>query len=113
MAYFQQHLFFCTNLRKNGKRCCAQGNAEALREYAKKKLKALGLHGPGRHRVNLAGCLDRCEEGPVLVIYPEETWYSYKTNSDIDEIIEYHLLKGQKVTRLLLSNAPPSAPLTK
>ncbi len=110
MAYFQRHLFFCTNLRKNGKRCCAAGNAEDLRDYAKQKLKKLGLHGPGQFRVNTAGCLDRCEEGPVLVIYPEGAWYRYSTDKDIDEIIEQHVLNGQKVTRLLLSSShlPPS-----
>jgi (2Fe-2S) ferredoxin len=113
MPYFQRHLFFCTNLRQNGKRCCAQGDAQALRDYAKQQLKKRGLHGPGLCRVNTAGCLDRCEEGPVLVIYPEGVWYSYKTHTDIDEIIEEHIIKGQKVTRLLLSSEPPCKPSTK
>ena len=56
-------------------------------------------------RINNAGCLDRCEQGPVMVIYPEETWYTYIDNEDLDEIIEKHLLKGQKVFRLLLGNS--------
>lgn len=103
MPYYSQHLFFCTNQRSSGKRCCAEGGAEALREYAKKKLKKLGIHGPSQTRANACGCLDRCEEGPVLVIYPEGTWYSYKTYNDIDEIIEKHVLKGEKVARLLIS----------
>ena len=51
-------------------------------------------------RVNQAGCLDRCEEGPVCVIYPEGTWYTYVDESDIDEIIESHLLNGVPVERL-------------
>jgi (2Fe-2S) ferredoxin len=106
MAYYTHHLFFCTNQRQSGKRCCAQGEAEALRQYAKKKLKQLGLHGPSQARANACGCLDRCDEGPVLVIYPEGTWYSYKTYTDIDEIIEKHVIGGQKVTRLLISASP-------
>lgn len=102
MPYYQHHLFFCTNLRDNGKQCCADAGAVALREYAKKRLKQLGLHGKGLNRVNLAGCLDRCKEGPVLVIYPEAVWYTYRTEADIDEIIEQHVLNNKLVERLLL-----------
>jgi len=51
-------------------------------------------------RINNAGCLDRCEQGPVVVIYPEETWYTYVDNDDLDEIIEKHLQQGQIVDRL-------------
>lgn len=94
MSYYEKHIFFCTNQRQSGKRCCAEGGeAERLRQYAKHRLKALGLHGPGQVRVNACGCLDRCEEGPILVIYPEGVWYSYKTHTDIDEIIERHIMQ--------------------
>lgn len=106
MAYYQSHLFFCTNQRQSGKRCCAEGNAEELRQYAKKRLKQLGVHGPSQARANACGCLDRCNEGPVLVIYPEGIWYSYKTHQDIDEIIEKHVIGGEKVARLLISDTP-------
>lgn len=109
MFYYQYQLFFCTNLRHNGKRCCATGDAEALREYAKKRLKKLGLHEAGHCRANTCSCLGRCDEGPVLVIYPEGIWYSYKTSQDIDEIIEQHIINGKPVTRLLLPNHPPRA----
>ena len=51
-------------------------------------------------RINQAGCLDRCEEGPVMVIYPEETWYTYVDQSDIDEILSEHLVNGRVVERL-------------
>lgn len=91
-------------MRDNGKQCCAQGGAVALRDYAKKRLKQLGLQGKGLNRVNLAGCLDRCKEGPVLVIYPEGVWYTYHTEADIDEIIEQHILNSKLVDRLLLSS---------
>lgn len=109
MPYFQYQLFFCTNLRKNGKRCCAQGGAEELREYAKQRLKKLGLHRAGECRTNTCSCLDRCDEGPVLVIYPQGVWYQYKTTQDIDEIIEQHILQGKVVERLLLSPNPPES----
>jgi (2Fe-2S) ferredoxin len=75
------------------------GSAQ-IRDYAKKKIKDLGLSGEGKVRVNQAGCLDRCEEGPVCVVYPEGTWYTYVDESDVDEIIESHLVKGNPVERL-------------
>jgi (2Fe-2S) ferredoxin len=102
MSFYRQHLFFCTNQRASGKRCCAQGDSEVIRQYAKKKLKALGIHCKGEVRANASGCLDRCELGPVLVIYPEGTWYSYKDYKDIDEIIERHVIGGERVDRLLI-----------
>ena len=75
------------------------GSAE-IRDYAKKKIKGLGMSGQGKVRVNQAGCLDRCEEGPVCVVYPEGTWYTYVDETDIDEIIESHLVNGEAVDRL-------------
>ena len=68
--------------------------------YAKSKVKALKLAGPGKVRINQAGCLDRCEEGPVIVVYPEEVWYTYVDKADIDEIVEEHLVNGRVVERL-------------
>ena len=73
-----------------------------MRDYAKKKVKSLGLAGEQKVRVNNAGCLDRCEEGPCLVIYPQGVWYTYVDQEDIDEIIDSHLVKGQIVNRLRL-----------
>lgn len=104
MSYFKYHVFFCTNMRDNGKQCCEQYNASEIRGYAKARMKELGMSGEGKVRINTAGCLDRCEWGPVLVVYPGETWYSYVDRSDIDEIIEKHLLNGQIVERLLIHN---------
>ena len=64
------------------------------------KIKKLGLSGKNNIRINTAGCLDRCGEGPVMVIYPEETWYTYVDELDIDEIIEQHLINNKVVERL-------------
>ncbi len=99
--YFQKHIFCCTNVRPPGHRrgCCAEKGAEKLRDYMKARVKELGLP---EMRVNTAGCLDRCELGPVMVIYPDATWYSYKTREDIDEIVERHLGRGEVVERLKL-----------
>lgn len=102
LGYFESHIFVCQNERPDGhpKGCCAQnGEADKLTKYMKVRAKELGIENI---RVNKAGCLDRCELGPVLVIYPQNIWYHYRTQADIDEIVESHLLNGQFVERLLL-----------
>ena len=100
MGFYQRHLFFCVNQREAGQDCCARLGAQAVRDYAKKRLKELGLTGEGKARANMAGCLGRCEHGPVLVVYPEQTWYTYLDKEDIDEIIEQHIQQGKVVERL-------------
>ena len=100
MSYYSHHVFFCCNQRQNGERCCNDSGASEVRDYAKKKVKELGLSGEGKVRVNMAGCLDRCDEGPVLVVYPNETWYTYVDKEDIDEIVTEHLQNGRVVERL-------------
>ncbi|UCE30912.1 MAG: (2Fe-2S) ferredoxin domain-containing protein [Burkholderiales bacterium] len=102
MSYYSHHVFFCLNRRDDGRACCAEHDAERLQAYAKERVKALELAGAGRVRVNKAGCLDRCELGPALVIYPEAVWYTYVDEHDIDEIIESHLQRGKIVERLRL-----------
>lgn len=102
MTYFDKHVFFCTNQRPNNENCCANYKASEVHAYAKARIKELGLNGQGRVRMNKAGCLDRCDEGPVLVVYPEGTWYTYVDESDIDEIIDSHIVGGKVVERLLL-----------
>jgi (2Fe-2S) ferredoxin len=105
MTFFKQHLFFCVNQRANGETCCNQHDAEGVRGYAKQRIKELGLNGPGKVRVNTAGCLDRCDEGPVLVVYPGGVWYTYVDRADIDEIIHEHIQNGRVVERLVISSA--------
>ncbi|MCQ8895394.1 (2Fe-2S) ferredoxin domain-containing protein [Limnobacter humi] len=102
MGYFDKHVFFCTNQRDNNENCCANCNASEVHAHAKARIKQLGLNGAGKIRMNKAGCLDRCEEGPVLVVYPEGVWYTYVDQTDIDEIIDSHLVGGQVVDRLRL-----------
>lgn len=99
--YFRHHVFFCTNVRPEGhpRGCCAAKGSVKLRDYAKARAKELGLKGL---RVNSAGCLDRCELGPTIVIYPEGVWYTYGSTADIDEILQTHLTEGGRVARLML-----------
>ncbi|MBI1175565.1 MAG: (2Fe-2S) ferredoxin domain-containing protein [Sideroxydans sp.] len=101
MSYYDKHVFFCVNQREPGEGCCNDFEAGRLRTYVKDKVKQLDIPDAGnRIRINAAGCLGRCDEGPVLVVYPEGIWYTYIDESDLDEIIEEHLTHGRIVERL-------------
>ncbi|MBI4754713.1 MAG: (2Fe-2S) ferredoxin domain-containing protein [Betaproteobacteria bacterium] len=100
MIYYKYHVFFCCNQREPGATCCNARGAAELRTYAKERIKALKLKGPGKVRINSAGCMDRCDSGPVIVVYPEGVWYTYFDQQDIDEIIDEHLVHGRVVERL-------------
>ena len=100
MSFYKRHVFFCCNQREAPEKCCAEAGAPAMQKYAKDRVKALGLHGHGSVRINKAGCMDRCEEGPVLVVYPDAVWYTYVDRSDVDEIIDRHVVGGEIVERL-------------
>ena len=102
MSHFKYHVFFCCNQREPGETCCNNHGASDIRGYAKDRVKALRLAGEGKVRINQAGCLDRCNQGPVLVVYPEAVWYTYVDKTDIDEIIDEHLTHGRIVERLRL-----------
>lgn len=100
MSYYKYHVFVCVNQREDGEACCNNLGGQKMRDYAKKRLKEMGMQG--QVRLNTAGCLGRCELGPVMVIYPQETWYSFIDEQDIDEIIESHLKNDTIVERLLI-----------
>lgn len=99
--FYDIHIFCCTNERPATHRrgsCLAKG-ARELCDYMCRRSMALGLEGI---RVNHAGCLNRCELGPTMVIYPEGVWYTYTCEADIDEILKSHVMGGRRVERLLL-----------
>jgi (2Fe-2S) ferredoxin len=99
--FYRAHIFCCTNRRPAGhpRGCCAERGSEELRDYMKDQAKKLGLKDV---RVNIAGCLDRCELGPCVVIYPEGVWYSVQNKADIDEVLNVHVKQGGRVHRLML-----------
>lgn len=101
-TYYRVHVFCCTNVRpKNHPRgSCGRCASAKLRDHMKSKAKQIGIEGI---RINASGCLDRCELGPVMVIYPEGTWYHYTNEADIDEILDSHIIGGEPVKRLKLS----------
>lgn len=99
--FYRRHVFCCVNERPadHPRGCCSRRGSVKLRNYLKARAKAMGLDGV---RINASGCLDRCELGPTMVIYPEGVWYHYDSPADVDEILETHIRKGGRVERLML-----------
>jgi (2Fe-2S) ferredoxin len=110
MSHYKHHVFFCTNQREGRNKCCANDGAVDMLEYARKKNKELKLNGPGKNRINASACLDRCTKGPIAVVYPEEVWYTYQNEADIDEIVTEHLQHGRIVERLVVPANPNGGP---
>jgi (2Fe-2S) ferredoxin len=100
MAGFQYHVFVCENARdpSDPRGSCKHRNSDAVMAALKDGAKAAGLKG--KVRVNRAGCLDHCEHGPVVVVYPEAVWYHVPTTEDAEEILNSHLVGGKPVDRL-------------
>jgi (2Fe-2S) ferredoxin len=102
MPGFDHHIFICTNQRppENPRGCC---DPEGLGELQLAFKRELAARGRKDHvRANKAGCLDQCEKGPTVVIYPEGVWYGGVTREDVAEIVESHIVQGRPVERLLL-----------
>ncbi len=103
--FYRLHVFACTNRRPDDhlRGSCAGKGAEALRDYMKVRVKELGFSDL---RINASGCLDRCELGPTLVIYPDGVWYRCRTMAEIDQVIDCHLGRGEVVEALRLPSTP-------
>ncbi len=106
MPFFQRHVFVCTNERAPGnpKGCCKSKGAEEVRDELKKRLAERGLKKVVR--ANAAGCLDQCEHGVTVVVYPEQVWYGNVTVADVPELIERHIVGGEYVERLMIPEQP-------
>jgi (2Fe-2S) ferredoxin len=104
MKRFEKHVFICENKRPsdNPKGCCFDKGSAAVREAFKKRIAELGLKT--EIRANSSGCLDACEFGASVVIYPEQVWYGRVTVDDVEEIIQSHLIKNEPVKRLLITH---------
>ena len=102
MPPFDKHLFICCNTREPGhpRGSCNPTGSDALQKAFKK---ALALRGVKRVRANKSGCLDQCEHGPNMVIYPEAVWYGGVRKEDLDEIVESHIIGGEPVRRLMIA----------
>jgi (2Fe-2S) ferredoxin len=105
MPEFERHVFICTNQRPEGspRGCCDSEGKRALQSLFKAAVARRGLKG--RVRANSAGCLDQCEHGPTVVVYPEQVWYGFVTPKDVEEIVESHVVRGVPVERLRLADS--------
>ncbi len=100
--YYRLHVFACTNQRPENhpRGSCADKGSVKLRDYMKARAKELGLTDV---RINSAGCLDRCEQGPAVVVYPEGVWYSCDSRESINRILEDHIRDGRPVAELMMA----------
>lgn len=105
---FDKHIFVCENVRPAGhpRGCCAEKGSAAVRARFKALIRDHGLKSTVR--ANMAGCLDRCEDGITVVVYPDAVWYGRVRLEDVDEIFRRHILGGEVVERLRLHGAPPA-----
>jgi (2Fe-2S) ferredoxin len=95
MGQYEQHVFVCTS----GDTCPTQGDVEHYVQLLRAGVKAAGKQVD--IRINKAGCFSQCGHGPMIVVYPENIWYAGVQESDLDEILESHLLGGKPVARLV------------
>ena len=102
VGVFEHHIFICTNTRPvdHPRGCCDPDALAELQLAFKKELAARGLKDTVR--ANKAGCLEQCEHGPSVVVYPEAVWYGRVTIADVAEIVESHIVNRQPVARLRL-----------
>jgi (2Fe-2S) ferredoxin len=104
VAPFERHIFICTNQRPEGhpRGCCSPDASDALQKAFKKALAERGLSR--RVRANKSGCLDQCEHGPTVVVYPDTVWYGHVTEADVQDIVDRHLVEGEPLARLRLDD---------
>ncbi|MCH8980432.1 (2Fe-2S) ferredoxin domain-containing protein [candidate division KSB1 bacterium] len=100
MSKFRQHFFVCTNARPPfAKPSCGPQNSNQILMLLQAEVEKRGL----LNEVKITGCdcLGPCEEGPIMVVYPEGTWYKKVTTDDVSEIVETHIMQSNPVSRLI------------
>jgi (2Fe-2S) ferredoxin len=99
---YSRHVFICTNRRPDGvpRGCCGSKGADEVRARFRAELR--NQQCDGDVRANAAGCLDACERGIAVVIYPDNVWYGGVTPGDVEEIVREHVVGGRPVERLRL-----------
>jgi len=104
LPVFEHHVFVCQNVRPEGAprpSCTSDGKSE-LFAALQQLTKDAGLSG--KVRINKSGCLDQCEHGPTVVVYPEAVWYGGVRAEDAGEIVKEHLVGGRPVERLRIAD---------
>lgn len=104
MGRYRYHIFVCENVREpdHPRGCCSAKGSPAIREAFKEAIAARGLRSSVR--ANRAGCLDACEHGVSVVVYPDDVWYGGVTLADVDEIVQSHIIEGTPVERLRIQH---------
>lgn len=104
MKRYNKHIFICDNKRPEDhpRGCCKDKGSTEILEQFKKRLKELGINS--EIRANSSGCLDACEFGVAVVVYPEQIWYGNVKLNDVEEIIQAHLINNKPVERLFIAD---------
>ncbi len=88
---YKKYIFVCTNFREEGQSCCGERGGDVLRDTLKAKVKALGMGDT--IRVSKTGCQGPCEEGPNVLVFPENVWYKGVEEKDLEVIFKKHVLE--------------------
>lgn len=105
MPFYEHHVFVCTHRRdpNHPRGSCAQKGSEAICSAFKEAVRQSGSQG--NIRINAAGCLDQCDQGPSVVVYPEQVWYRIETPADASLVAQEHLVLGRPVESLKMSES--------
>jgi (2Fe-2S) ferredoxin len=98
---YNPHIFMCLDEKGigSGRGCCADKGVMELFAHMRGYAKQNGVTGI---RINRSNCLDRCELGPIMVVYPEGTWYAVRTKEDVEKIVRNHIIEGHRVEQLVV-----------
>ncbi len=103
MPKVQKHIFICQNQRPmdHPRGSCDPTASGELQKHFKKVLAEHGIRGDVV-RANKSGCLEQCEHGPTVVVYPDAVWYGRVQQADVEEIVTSHIVGGKPVERLII-----------
>jgi (2Fe-2S) ferredoxin/predicted O-methyltransferase YrrM len=104
MEPFRHHVFVCTQEKPEGVTCCPASGSMSILGALHRELGKQGLSN--EVQVSTCGCLGLCDDGPIMIVYPEGVWYRNLKSDDVPEIVASHLKSGTAVSRLVWNDAP-------